>query len=266
MNSGNLCIDQAFVGEKTNGFNSNWTVICATGGRIIVTKGSEVYNLSVGDTVFIAPDEFYNICGDAEYILLGFDGSGNSLDTLKQKAISLNEQEMQLIVATEDLINNSKALIKKEQSIKMLELLVLLCCEKENIKPYTEKNAALFTFAANILKENIKANVSVSELAERLDLSLSNLKRIFLKYSGIGVHEYYTILKIALAKELLKNGNSVTLTAELTGFANQAYFSAAFKRITGKTPKEYCANKPKEIKTAVKNKANKNADMPSYLL
>ena len=85
----------------------------------------------------------------------------------------------------------------------------------------------------------IDSNVSVSDLADRLNISISNLKRLFAKYTNIGVHEYYTFLKIAQAKELLRQGKTVTDTAELTGFANQAYFSAAFKRITGKTPKEY---------------------------
>ena len=46
-------------------------------------------------------------------------------------------------------------------------------------------------------------------------------------------------LKIEYAKELLSAGHSVTQTAALAGFANQAYFSAAFKRITGRLPKEY---------------------------
>jgi AraC-like DNA-binding protein len=148
----------------------------------------------------------------------------------------------------------------------MLELFLLLCCGKENIATSNQKNARLFTLAAEILKENIKLNISVNELADRLDISLSNLKRVFISLAGVGTHEYYNFLKIAKAKELLKQGKSVTETAELTGFANQAYFSAAFKRVTGKTPKEYSLIKPKNDKPIAKKTNNKKGDMPSYLL
>ena len=83
----------------------------------------------------------------------------------------------------------------------------------------------------------------------------------------MGVHEYLTLLKITNAKTLLKCGESVTKTAEICGFANQAYFSAAFKRVTGLSPKEYAPQKEKAPRQAQKVAAKKQEKaLPSYLL
>ncbi len=263
-----LHIDEILGAEQNANFCENWQMICVTEGELTVVKGSTVYRLTEGNAVFFAPDEFHNICEEnyAEYIFIGFSGGGEFFSSLNQKVVSLSEKECELIEKADELKNNYQDMLALEQSRAMFELFLLLCCEKENIKPYKEKNASLFSFAAEVLKENIKANISVSDLAERVNVSLSNLKRLFLKYAGIGVHEYYTIFKIALAKELLRSGNSVTSTAELTGFANQAYFSAAFKRVTGKTPKEYSVIKVKDDKPSTKKTNIKRTDMPSYLL
>lgn len=247
-----------------------WKVLCVTRGIINVTKGSQVHKLSKGDVMLFAPDEFHYICNQdmAEFIFIAFDGSGELLFNLSSKAVSLSQEEIKLIENADKLRENTENAISVKKVHTMIELFILLCCEKEGIKTCKVDNAGLFTFAADLLKQNITSNISVAELAERVDVSISNLKRIFLKFTGIGVHEYYTILKIALAKELLQSGNSVTATASLTGFANQAYFSAAFKRVTGKSPKEYSSVKLKTRKSPIEKAINKTqkSDLPDYLL
>ena len=251
----------------TNGFDG-FGILCVTDGNLTVTCESNVYNLNKGNLIFFSPDEFYYINNktDAEYIFISFNASGGILSNLNGLAVEITQEEMLLVKETNMLINSFDDSVSKQQIFSMLELLLLLCVKKQNISACKDKNAVLFSKAAEILKRNINSNVSVSDLADQLNISLSNLKRLFAKYTNIGVHEYYTFLKIAQAKELLRIGKTVTDTAELTGFANQAYFSAAFKRITGMTPKEYAFNKtaPTPKKTSRKVKSKK--DMPSYLL
>jgi AraC-like DNA-binding protein len=75
------------------------------------------------------------------------------------------------------------------------------------------------------------------------------------------------------AKELLVAGRSVTQTAEEAGFANQAYFSAAFKKTVGQSPKQFSMQyaqtgapvSPKAPKKKKQQPQNKR-DLPSYLL
>ena len=267
QNTSDFSITEITVIEETNCFCEHWEMAVVKSGMATAVSGSKVYNLESGEAIFFAPNEFHNIIKSeaSEYILLSFNGNGKLLENLKGKAVYLNQEEMSLIKNAVTLTYDEYDTLSLAQGFKMLELFLLFCCEKESISDANHKNAKLFTLAAQILGENIKSNISVNELAERLDISLSNLKRVFMNLAGVGTHEYYTFLKIAKAKEYLKQGISVTETAFLTGFANQAYFSAAFKRITEKTPKEYVTGKKQ--KTDRPPKASKQrADMPSYLL
>ncbi len=270
VDKADLYIEEIIDTARPNNICDHWEMLCVTEGEITVTKGTAVYKLTKGNVILFAPDEFHNICKRdfAEYIFIAFKGSGEFLFEVSEKAVNITDKEMQLIENTKLLRNYTENALSIKQAYTMLELFLLLCCEKEGIKPCKDKNAVLFFEAADILIKNIDSNISVSALADELNISLSNLKRLFAKYTNIGVHEYYTFIKIAQAKELLRKGETVTATAELTGFANQAYFSAAFKRTTGITPKEYSGNKrtiSNHVKSAPKKKS-KQKELPSYLL
>ena len=127
------------------------------------------------------------------------------------------------------------------------------------------------------MERYITATISVEELAEMLRVSLSMLKRIFLDFANVGVHEFYLMLKIKKAKQLLISGDSVTHTARVLQFSSQSYFSATFKRTTGISAKSFAlgksesAPKPKKATTQkYKSKPqpiqNKGRDLPDYLL
>lgn len=270
QNISDFSITEISANRELNCFCEQWEMAVVKSGKATAVIGGKVYNLESGEAIFFAPNEFHNIIKNeaSEYIFLSFNGNGELLENLKGKAVYLRQEEMSLIENAVSLTDNEYNTLCLAQGFKMLELFLLLCCEKKGISEANYKNAKLFALAAQILGENIKSNISVNELAERLDISLSNLKRVFMSLASVGTHEYYTFLKIAKAKEYLKQGISVTETAVLTGFANQAYFSAAFKRVTEKTPKEYViGKKPKtEITPKPKKVSKKKADMPSYLL
>lgn len=253
--------------SEENSFD-DFGILCVTDGNLTITCESGAYKLKKGNVTFFAPDGFYYINNktDAEYIFISFNATGELLSDLSGLVVKITEEEMFLIQEINTLVDSFDDSVSKQQMFSMLELFLLLCLKKQSVSPCEDKNAILFSKAAEILKRNIDSNVSVSDLADRLNISVSNLKRLFAKYTNIGVHEYYTFLKIAQAKELLRQGKTVTDTAELTGFANQAYFSAAFKRITGKTPKEYAFTKTTPIQKKTPRKVKSKKDMPSYLL
>ena len=65
------------------------------------------------------------------------------------------------------------------------------------------------------------------------------LKKLFRKYTDSGVMAYFSRMKINRAMEMLGAGASVASVSEKLAYANQFYFSTAFKRQTGYTPTEY---------------------------
>lgn len=245
-----------------------WEMIFVISGELTLTLENKVYKLTQQTAAFLAPDKFrfINDNGKSEYIYLSFIPEGELISELSGSVISLSENEVKLLNAFNNISEYEDA-IERSKAYSMFEIFLLYCFENEDeLLPINNKNAELFTKAADILRETITAPIAVSDLAEQLDISLSNLKRIFARFAGIGAHEYLNFFRIIKAKELLVSGESVTRTAELSGFANQAYFSAAFKRITGYTPREYAAANLGTDASKPTQTTQKPKDLPSYLL
>lgn len=92
----------------------------------------------------------------------------------------------------------------------------------------------------NYMNRRIYESPSIEEIAKIVGVSQAGLKRIFKKYSGLGVHKYFLKLKLKLAAKMLEDGFSVTDTAEKLCFSSQGYFTKTFKRETGILPSVIC--------------------------
>ena len=88
------------------------------------------------------------------------------------------------------------------------------------------------------MNTRISQTLSVDELADELNMSISSLKRLFDKYAGMSVHKYFLTLKIKMATVFLKEGMSVNEVSDALGFSSQGYFSATYKRETGNNPSQ----------------------------
>ncbi|MBP3390250.1 MAG: helix-turn-helix domain-containing protein [Clostridia bacterium] len=85
-----------------------------------------------------------------------------------------------------------------------------------------------------------KDNISIPMLAARCKMSDSMFRLTFTNAMGLSPIKYINSLKISHAKELLSTEDcSVSEAAELSGFHDECYFSRAFKKYTGVSPKEY---------------------------
>lgn len=77
-------------------------------------------------------------------------------------------------------------------------------------------------------------------IAEEVHVSPSHLSRIFKRSEDIAVSDYITMKRIEKAKHLLSGtSDPISFVSDQVGYASPYYFSACFKRITGKTPSEY---------------------------
>lgn len=91
----------------------------------------------------------------------------------------------------------------------------------------------------NILKGNIYSKISLHDISQSMLYSKTYLNDIFKELTGTTVMQYYQNLKIAEAKKLLCEGESVALISEKLCFESSQYFAKVFKRKTGLTPTEY---------------------------
>lgn len=103
---------------------------------------------------------------------------------------------------------------------------------------YGEERAAM---ALNYISEYYsECSLSLQEVCSKLAISVSYFSSAFKNYSGMTFVEALTKTRIEAAKELLKNTTMKTYEiAERCGYSDSNYFSSIFKKIVGKTPREY---------------------------
>lgn len=90
------------------------------------------------------------------------------------------------------------------------------------------------------IDKNIYEKLSVNMVAEYISMSPSQLTRVFKSAFNITPYNYIINQKIETSKLLLLNTNmSIKEIAFALSFADEHYFSNAFKKITGRAPSKF---------------------------
>ena len=90
-----------------------------------------------------------------------------------------------------------------------------------------------------LIEERIFYDVTLEELAQECDCSVTTFKQKFKEFTGIPPREYINKQKINKAKQLLFNGFTIAKTAYELGFSSSNYFATVFKRFTGYAPRDF---------------------------
>lgn len=91
--------------------------------------------------------------------------------------------------------------------------------------------------AARFIKEHYRETFEVEELARAAGMSRSLLERTYRAAFGLAPWEHVLRLRVRAAEELLRHTRlPLAEIAERTGFGTPEYFSAAFRRLTGRPP------------------------------
>lgn len=91
-----------------------------------------------------------------------------------------------------------------------------------------------------IINRNYMNNITLSSVAEEIQLSPNYLSRIFRESTGQTFSEYLLEHRLTAAKTLLQKTNyRIKEISSTVGFSDQRYFSRIFIRNTGLTPSEY---------------------------
>ena len=88
--------------------------------------------------------------------------------------------------------------------------------------------------------EHLHENVTLEQLAKREKLNPSYLSKLFSKELGVGIKDYIIGAKINTAKNILRYSEFSILDISISlGYSSQSAFTAAFRKLTGMTPKKY---------------------------
>lgn len=104
----------------------------------------------------------------------------------------------------------------------------------ENSEIITQINKAKIIIAEHFM------SVRPKDIANELNMSYSNFRKVFKEYTGFAPAQYIQDIKLSKAKELLTNTSiPIKEIAYLMGFENQEYFFTAFRKKNNITPAEY---------------------------
>jgi YesN/AraC family two-component response regulator len=89
-------------------------------------------------------------------------------------------------------------------------------------------------------ERNVHKRVTLEEAAAAVGVSPKYLSRIFKEETGVGFSDYRVEVKIALAREMLKDtGFNINQISEKLGYENVESFIRAFRKGEGCTPTEF---------------------------
>jgi AraC-like DNA-binding protein len=221
-----------------------------------ITADKNVYILSAGQMIVHRPNEFHAIWSDCdsepETVIFSFQAS--AFPEFSKRVYRLTPEKVteirDIYRAAErafELKNNNVNSIKKDMEgeacavVKRLELFLLSALSAENAvhSEYSGRGVENYIRILSVMENCLDKALTASELADLSHMSLPNLEKTVYRFSGCGAMAYYNGLKMQRAAELLSNGSSVKEVALGLGFSNQNYFSAAFKKWSGKAPSLY---------------------------
>ncbi len=119
----------------------------------------------------------------------------------------------------------------------------------ENVKEQAagpeERDAV--SLAERYIREHLDMPISMDELVDATHVSSAHLGRLFKKKKGVTLIDYITAQRMELAKELLLDERlTVSTVAARVGYNNYSYFTRAFGKYTGFSPREYRKKKRTE--------------------
>jgi AraC family transcriptional regulator len=89
--------------------------------------------------------------------------------------------------------------------------------------------------------DRLDQDISLSELAASVDLSVSYFTRLFKQSLGLAPHQYLIACRVERAKSLLLKSNlTLAEVAHAVGFVDQSHLNRHFKRMMGISPGMLC--------------------------
>ena len=118
----------------------------------------------------------------------------------------------------------------------MTEMLYLI----NNIKMNPTKNtiSPRVKHIISYINNNFTKNITLDELEKQFYISKYHLCHLFLQSTGLTIHQFITKKRLALAKDLIDSGKSISEAARISGFNTYSSFYRAYVNEHNQAPKK----------------------------
>ena len=165
----------------------------------------------------------------------------------KLNIIHLNQEQIDAFVGYTDLLEKSLnehdqefgSTVLAESILNIILITINRLANKKRTPTYVDVLPKTITDAFNYINLHLSDSISASSVAENMHLHPVYLNRIFKANTGTSIQQYIIEKRLALAKKLLKEGNSPIDVCFQSGFNNYSNFSRTFSNHTGTSPKQY---------------------------
>ncbi|MBB5225468.1 AraC family transcriptional regulator [Treponema ruminis] len=220
-------------------------------GKIDFTVEQRKYLLTDGDMIIINSELIHSskLCGHARYILLqvplsAFEGVYDEIENvlLKEKPES---GEAEKLFSYLSLMLKSVDDQRQENKIKFISLLYDFFYQLLTSYKVEQKKAGTLSYyginrispVMAYVEKEFRNKISLSDVAEILNVTPEHMCRLFKKYTDMTFNEYLMSLRISAFYQMLQNTNQkISVILEECGITNYKVFIREFKKTFGKTP------------------------------
>jgi len=152
----------------------------------------------------------------------------------------LNEHLVRTYLACHTSFTGDASRLEKEtRLLKLVEETLQCFADASPSRSPSGREHRAVSLIRDYLNDHPTQDVALDDLSALTGLNKWYLVELFKQHVGVTPHQYQTVLRITLAKKLLRAGLPGTQVALEAGFADQSHFTRVFKKYTWVTPGRY---------------------------
>ena len=264
--------DFSFPGES----HDFWELVCVDRGEIDALAGDRRLTLKKGNILFHKPNEFHNVLTNGKVspslVVIGFECHSPAIKSFEEQLMSVQDTEKELMAQIivearntfsgrlddpyqEELIFNSEPLTFGSAQLisHYLEQLMIhlyrryfsysLPVRSSRFLAEASSGNDTYNRIVRYMEEHLGERMTIDRICRDNLVGRSQLQKLFRDTKGCGVIEFFSMMKIDTAKQMIRDNQlNFTQIADRLGYSSIHYFSRQFKQITTMTPSEYATS------------------------
>jgi len=264
--------DFSFPGES----HDFWELVCVDRGEIDALAGERRLTLKKGNILFHKPNEFHNVLTNGKVspslVVIGFVCHSPAIKSFEDQLMSVQDTEKELLAQIivearntfrgrlddpyqEELIFNSEPLTFGSAQLisHYLEQLIIhlyrryfsysLPVRSSRFLAEASSGNDTYNRIVRYMEEHLGERMTIDRICRDNLVGRSQLQKLFRDTKGCGVIEFFSMMKIDTAKQMIRDNQlNFTQIADRLGYNSIHYFSRQFKQITTMTPSEYATS------------------------